>query len=65
MPVILAGPSDKILQEYPTEQSQDSQNYICPCVKEIISVIKIGRSCILYSVFLTQFKNKSYESYFK
>lgn len=40
MPVTLAGPSPKILQEHPTMQSQDSQNYICSCVKEISSIIK-------------------------
>lgn len=40
MPMTLAGPSHKILQEHPTKQNQDSQSYICPRVKEISSVIK-------------------------
>lgn len=40
MPGTLAGPNHKILQEYPTKQSRDSQNYICSHVKEIISIIK-------------------------
>lgn len=41
MPMTLAGPSHKILQEHPTKQSQDSQNYICPCVKETSSIVKM------------------------
>lgn len=45
-PMTLAGPSHKTLQEHPTEQSQDSQNYTCSCVKEISSIKRQGLQCI-------------------
>lgn len=55
MPVTLEGPSHKTPQEHPTKQSQDSQNYICSCVKEIISIIKRTQilhfvECISYTI---------------